>query len=639
MNGVKPYSVVLLIGIFFLATLFGLTTSLKSNAYSLSSSFSQEPTMSIFKETMPLTNTPNSYTTHPPVKITTDTDLTAAAISGTGTEINPYILGGWNITTEGIHGISIQNTTSYFIIRNCWIDTGQVANTYGIYIRNAAEQTVTIRDNYCQNNFMGIRIENASSCSIINNLCTHNGAFGIAIFNSEAIIVVNNLCHRTNFTYFLPRSSRDSRSWLFLFGGIYLYRSPFSLVSNNTCTQNLGDGIILQGAHYTLVTHNNCSNNRIGIYIINLTGLTIQKNICHQNNIGLEFWYDDFGGSYPPQNCTLIGNLFIENDGYGVKLCPLSNGQLFHNSFLMNNNRSIQAVDNGTNNQWFNVSTQEGNYWENYIGIGEYPLAGSANATDPFPLADVLDFDGDGMSDGWEYEMGLNLALDDGTADLDSDELPNLWEYQMGLNATDPLDATLDPDGDGLTNFEEYRAGTDPYDADTDDDFFPDGLEQGWWGNPRKKWDNPLTRLLLLGSLGLLALGLWGGLIAYKLPALHHQRRRQLQRLEQQAERFHMDTRAFHALDNLQEVEKAAEEIHHLFLDCTRTLHAMRRHISRKWLPPFLRPDLTPFETIVTSLTKTYEEFQQTRLLKVKEFMVHEGSFLAATEENSNNHH
>lgn len=108
------------------------------------------------------------------------------------------------------------------------------------------------------------------------------------------------------------------------------------------------------------------------------------------------------------------------------------------------------------------------------------------------------DTDGDGMTDGWEVDHGLNPMRDDagedpdddgltnrdeslaGTdphdSDSDDDGIPDGWEVDHGLN---PLanDAGGDPDNDGLTNLEEYRAGTDPHDSDSDDDGWSDGWE------------------------------------------------------------------------------------------------------------------------------------------------------------------
>ncbi|MHA1253877.1 MAG: hypothetical protein ACTSRP_28190, partial [Candidatus Helarchaeota archaeon] len=40
-----------------------------------------------------------------------------------------------------------------------------------------------------------------------------------------------------------------------------------------------------------------------------------------------------------------------------------------------------------------------------------------------------------------------------------------------------PADANEDPDNDRLINLEEYRRNTNPYDPDTDNDFFNDYID------------------------------------------------------------------------------------------------------------------------------------------------------------------
>ena len=108
-------------------------------------------------------------------------------------------------------------------------------------------------------------------------------------------------------------------------------------------------------------------------------------------------------------------------------------------------------------------------------------------------LADVLeetqygtdpldeDTDGDGMSDGWEVEHGLN-PLDDGESDpLEQDPGEADVEEADQENETDSWPdpnqgPNGDPDNDGLTNQQEQELGTDPQRSDTDND----GLNDKW---------------------------------------------------------------------------------------------------------------------------------------------------------------
>ncbi|PKF76792.1 hypothetical protein CW749_24900 [Vibrio sp. vnigr-6D03] len=62
------------------------------------------------------------------------------------------------------------------------------------------------------------------------------------------------------------------------------------------------------------------------------------------------------------------------------------------------------------------------------------------------------------------YNIGLNASFNY-IADLDGDGMSQAFENQHGLNDLSALDAALDTDGDGATNLQEYQAGTDPTDA------------------------------------------------------------------------------------------------------------------------------------------------------------------------------
>ncbi|MFX1514400.1 MAG: hypothetical protein ACFFCQ_17640, partial [Promethearchaeota archaeon] len=91
----------------------------------------------------------------------------------------------------------------------------------------------------------------------------------------------------------------------------------------------------------------------------------------------------------------------------------------------------------------------------------------------------------------------------------------------------------------------------------------------------------------------------------------------------------------YNTLKDLQELEEEVEQINHLFLTCEQIIQTTRLHSTPKWLPFFLRPDLKSFEALVTLITRTHENFQQNRLSRVKEFVVHEGSFLISDTNDS----
>ena len=70
------------------------------------------------------------------------------------------------------------------------------------------------------------------------------------------------------------------------------------------------------------------------------------------------------------------------------------------------------------------------------------------------------------------------------TIDTDGDEMPDEWELDNGFDPEDPSDAGLDYDGDGLANLQEYELGTVATNPDSDDDGVPDGNEISSGTNP-----------------------------------------------------------------------------------------------------------------------------------------------------------
>lgn len=74
-----------------------------------------------------------------PLIITTDMELELEASSGTGTEIDPFVLADIEIDTLAQQGIWITDTTAYSLIVNCTVG----ANLYDILIDNVSLKIVS----------------------------------------------------------------------------------------------------------------------------------------------------------------------------------------------------------------------------------------------------------------------------------------------------------------------------------------------------------------------------------------------------------------------------------------------------------------------------------------------------------------
>ena len=109
---------------------------------------------------------------------------------------------------------------------------------------------------------------------------------------------------------------------------------------------------------------------------------------------------------------------------------------------------------------------------EGYFGFYTYSQQENKfTLTDPLnqSYCVTLDSDGDGLDDPTEYGLGT----DPFDADTDDDGLTD--GIEVNSIGTDPLDE--DTDDDGLTDGDEVAFETDPLDTDTDDDGLTDGDE------------------------------------------------------------------------------------------------------------------------------------------------------------------
>ncbi len=213
-------------------------------------------------------------TPHDPISITSNSGF--EVFPGSGTEEDPYLIEGYNITTTNYRSIHIIDTTKYFTIRNCYVD----ATWYGINIYNVAEGTCSIINNTCINNCEnGFLIHYSPGSTLINNTCNNHSENGIYLYSSDGSTLINNIFKNNNWD------------------AIALSSSDFCVVTYNLLQSNEEHGVYLRlGSDNNLIHHNTFVDNNLG-------GTSQACDDCTNN-----LWYD---------SATLEGNYWSDWSGIG----------------------------------------------------------------------------------------------------------------------------------------------------------------------------------------------------------------------------------------------------------------------------------------------------------------------------------
>ncbi len=140
------------------------------------------------------------------------------------------------------------------------------------------------------------------------------------------------------------------------------------LVSTSGC------GINSSVSQRPIIRGNTVSNNTYGITIVGSNESIIESNRISYNELGL---WSQF--SY---NCTLK-NCNVTENKLGVHIDVGCRNWVIHSNRFAGN-MDGNAEDDGSMNQW-DDGVSIGNIWDDYSGIGWYPIPGTAASSDGFP--------------------------------------------------------------------------------------------------------------------------------------------------------------------------------------------------------------------------------------------------------------
>ncbi|MFX1533150.1 MAG: nitrous oxide reductase family maturation protein NosD [Promethearchaeota archaeon] len=312
-----------------------------------------------------------SYVIHNAININGNADFHSQASlygwNGTGIVTDPYVITGYNFTTNSSFYVSISNTDIYFRISNCLIQNKQNANDtsfyepiYGIYLESVTHGIIV--DNIIDSNYTYVRNQQIywfkaiylyeSFNNEINNNLIKECTTGVDLLRSESNLIKNNKLNDCLYAIRIIVSSSNTIYNNTLEGtyNVY-YRSMY--------------GIDLSGSS----EHNHIYNNRIKVFDIGVRILSADQNnftgnVIVQNNDGI-YCYPD-GDKNIFQNNLIAHNswyaMYFKNNLDGITASIPSSNIIRNNDFLHNNiGGESQVKDTGSQNVF------DGNYWSDII--------------------------------------------------------------------------------------------------------------------------------------------------------------------------------------------------------------------------------------------------------------------------------
>ena len=140
----------------------------------------------------------SSYDPHSPFVITSNAGFGSAGFSGNGSQANPYTLENVSMTLSGGTGISISDTTAYFLINNSLFMPQEGAFAIGIKLTNVMNGQV---DSCVFTGIgIGIQISGSTSCSLTNiTVDDHSEGVGVDIGTSSYCEMKNSTIQNMGF--------------------------------------------------------------------------------------------------------------------------------------------------------------------------------------------------------------------------------------------------------------------------------------------------------------------------------------------------------------------------------------------------------------------------------------------------------
>ncbi len=421
-----------------------------------------------------------AYTEHDSIEIGSNADFVSQGWPGSGTEADPYVIEGLNITSSD-DCIFIHDTSAYFVIRNCILTGSPSTNGAGIRLENMTAGTISQCD--ISANLVGVDVQDSIFINIVNNTISSNWDTGIVISDSYYISLENNtIASNMEYGVTLYASSKNNLTDNTFLStgnfGVEIASSTDNNLTGNTFVEcgvfidgwvrsdwhqfispdNLVNGLpigffvnktggTIDGSQYgqviivngtdLLVDGGTFSNVSIGIELGFSTGVTISNVVVSQgaydisirdsHNITMVDSTIESGKERGMElrsssNCTLINNTFTSNEAYGLSIISSSHNTLYNNTFMLNNRVGVyleSSFNNTLANNTFTSNTWEGVY--SLQAYDNYIINNTFLSNEQYGVR---------LYSSHDYTLTNNIFENNGV--FISDEIVDNWHHTIG---------------------------------------------------------------------------------------------------------------------------------------------------------------------------------------------------------------
>ena len=374
---------------------------------------------------------------HDPIVITGNGGFTPAngVRSGSGTEVDPFIIEKWEITTQDADGISISDTTDHVVIRLCdiyWPEK-QDPDSDGVQLSNAVN--VKLENCRFQWNYYQIRMLAGSQATIAHSLFLDSDTMGISSRQSS-VELTDSWFHSEKVALHMSGENDEyglAEDNIIVFkgsnsGGMFFY----------TLDSRVARNIFMNGSVTAGTTNEDID-------------FQIHDNVFSGGSAGI--WFND-------GRPEITRNLIVDHSGWGAygyrTTMTLRNNNLFGNRDWGVENRDDTAIIDAKYNWW---------------GVANGPSGEGSGDGDA--VSEHVDFDPwleEPYVKGENHAPELEVIEPDGTGDAADDRYTILWDAHDEDGDTVTLTLYYDTDtnpGNGRTLIESELENTGEYDWDT----------------------------------------------------------------------------------------------------------------------------------------------------------------------------